>query len=172
MVPAVDISTSPSVDQSDRPSPSVDQSDRPLPSLDQSEQTSRAAGTESGCDGPWPGYPQCGDKIQVRNYFGYNIFGLYPSLPPSRPLSLPFSPIPPSLPPSLPLPLPPCLPQWMMDHWETDKCYAEHGVDGTQCSMQIYLSEVCYIIPYFQTLGKNVSPKGGKGVQHPSLSTG
>ena len=56
----------------------------------------------------------------------------------SPPLAFPPLPSLPSIPLSLSL-----SPQWMMDHWETEECYAKHGVDGTRCSMQIYLSEVC-----------------------------
>ena len=32
--------------------------------------------------------------------------------------------------------------QWMADHWKVDPCYAESGVDGSNCSFQRYLSEV------------------------------
>ncbi|XP_033107828.1 alpha-1,6-mannosylglycoprotein 6-beta-N-acetylglucosaminyltransferase A-like [Anneissia japonica] len=31
---------------------------------------------------------------------------------------------------------------WMRKMWKTDKCYADFGVNGTQCSFIIYLSEV------------------------------
>ncbi|CAI8038825.1 Alpha-1,6-mannosylglycoprotein 6-beta-N-acetylglucosaminyltransferase A [Geodia barretti] len=78
MVTTVDVSTS-------QPSP---------PSVPESSR-------DSECNGPWPGYPDCGEKIQ-----------------------------------------------WMMERWESEECYAEHGVDGTRCSMQIYLSEVEQFCPY------------------------
>ena len=34
----------------------------------------------------------------------------------------------------------------MQEHWESDKCYANHGVTGSLCSNQIYLSEVCVCV--------------------------
>lgn len=32
--------------------------------------------------------------------------------------------------------------EWMAGNWQIDKCYAELGVDGSQCSLQVYLSEI------------------------------
>ena len=32
--------------------------------------------------------------------------------------------------------------QWMKAHWKSDPCYAEYGVDGTDCTSRVYLSEV------------------------------
>ena len=32
--------------------------------------------------------------------------------------------------------------QWMRSHWQSDKCYAQFGVDGSDCSFRVYLSEV------------------------------
>ncbi|PAA50005.1 hypothetical protein BOX15_Mlig016412g4 [Macrostomum lignano] len=45
--------------------------------------------------------------------------------------------------------------EWMMKHWRDDPCYARHGVDGSECSMKIFLSEVeefCPILPFRQHL--------------------
>ncbi|CAD5123239.1 DgyrCDS11597 [Dimorphilus gyrociliatus] len=36
---------------------------------------------------------------------------------------------------------------WMKIHWRSDKCYSEHGVDGTMCSFRKYLSEVEWFCP-------------------------
>ncbi|KAL9957677.1 hypothetical protein ACROYT_G034601 [Oculina patagonica] len=32
--------------------------------------------------------------------------------------------------------------EWMKEHWKSDKKYAEHGVNGSLCSILVYLSEV------------------------------
>lgn len=32
--------------------------------------------------------------------------------------------------------------QWMKSFWKSDACYAQYGVDGSDCSFRIYLSEV------------------------------
>lgn len=32
--------------------------------------------------------------------------------------------------------------QWMRSHWQSDTCYSEFGVDGSECSFRVYLSEV------------------------------
>ena len=37
--------------------------------------------------------------------------------------------------------------QWMADHWESDPCYADFGVDGSKCSFQHYLSVVEHWCP-------------------------
>ncbi|NXW01094.1 MGT5B acetylglucosaminyltransferase, partial [Fregetta grallaria] len=45
---------------------------------------------------------------------------------------------------------PPCLfapSQWMRARWTSDPCYAFFGVDGTECSFLIYLSEVEWFCP-------------------------
>lgn len=38
-------------------------------------------------------------------------------------------------------------PQWMRARWTSDPCYAFFGVDGTECSFVIYLSEVEWFCP-------------------------
>lgn len=38
-------------------------------------------------------------------------------------------------------------PQWMRARWTSDPCYAFFGVDGTECSFLIYLSEVEWFCP-------------------------
>ena len=43
--------------------------------------------------------------------------------------------------------------QWMRAHWKSDACYAKLGVDGSDCSFQVYLSEVSCstlreVVPY------------------------
>lgn len=32
--------------------------------------------------------------------------------------------------------------QWMRQMWQSDACYASYGVDGSECSFLMYLSEV------------------------------
>ena len=32
--------------------------------------------------------------------------------------------------------------QWMETMWQSDPCYGQFGVDGSQCSFIMYLSEV------------------------------
>ena len=32
--------------------------------------------------------------------------------------------------------------KWMKAHWKSDPCYKEYGVDGSDCSFRMYLSEV------------------------------
>uniref|UniRef100_H9GSN8 alpha-1,6-mannosyl-glycoprotein 6-beta-N-acetylglucosaminyltransferase n=1 Tax=Anolis carolinensis TaxID=28377 RepID=H9GSN8_ANOCA len=41
--------------------------------------------------------------------------------------------------------------EWMRARWTSDPCYAFFGVDGTECSFLIYLSEVewfCPVLPW------------------------
>lgn len=40
-----------------------------------------------------------------------------------------------------------CPLQWMRARWTSDPCYAFFGVDGTECSFLIYLSEVEWFCP-------------------------
>lgn len=46
--------------------------------------------------------------------------------------------------------------QWMNTFWKSDSCYKKLGVDGTNCSFQIYLSEVrkAYTIIYMCIISK------------------
>ncbi|XP_070694569.1 alpha-1,6-mannosylglycoprotein 6-beta-N-acetylglucosaminyltransferase A-like [Pempheris klunzingeri] len=40
--------------------------------------------------------------------------------------------------------------KWMTDMWRTDPCYSSYGVNGSQCSFHIYLSEIeswCPVLP-------------------------
>lgn len=39
------------------------------------------------------------------------------------------------------------LTQWMRARWTSDPCYAFYGVDGSDCSFLIYLSEVEWFCP-------------------------
>jgi alpha-1,3(6)-mannosylglycoprotein beta-1,6-N-acetyl-glucosaminyltransferase len=32
--------------------------------------------------------------------------------------------------------------KWLKSFWKSDPCYAENGVDGSDCSFQVYLSEI------------------------------
>lgn len=41
----------------------------------------------------------------------------------------------------------PCFLQWMRARWTSDPCYAFYGVDGSDCSFLIYLSEVEWFCP-------------------------
>ena len=36
----------------------------------------------------------------------------------------------------------------MAGNWRKDKCYSQHGVDGSKCSFQKYLSEVEHFCPF------------------------
>lgn len=37
--------------------------------------------------------------------------------------------------------------QWMRARWTSDPCYAFYGVDGSDCSFLVYLSEVEWFCP-------------------------
>ncbi|KAK0425031.1 hypothetical protein QR680_008994 [Steinernema hermaphroditum] len=40
---------------------------------------------------------------------------------------------------------------WMRQFWQSEKCYAQNGVDGTDCSFSVFLSEVqhfCPVLPW------------------------
>ncbi|KAJ8019701.1 Alpha-1,6-mannosylglycoprotein 6-beta-N-acetylglucosaminyltransferase A [Holothuria leucospilota] len=55
--------------------------------------------------------------------------------------------------------------EWMKMFWQTDKCYSLYGVDGSDCSIFLYLSEVEKWCPHFSwrpklpPLRKNQGPK-------------
>lgn len=52
--------------------------------------------------------------------------------------------------------------QWMRARWTSDPCYAFFGVDGTECSFLIYLSEVewfCPPLPWRNQTAALPSPK-------------
>ena len=38
----------------------------------------------------------------------------------------------------------------MRGHWKTDPCYAHYGVDGSECSFRVYLSELESFCPLVQ----------------------
>ena len=44
----------------------------------------------------------------------------------------------------------------MRAHWKSDACYAQFGVDGTDCTFRVYLSEVESWCPALA--GRNVKP--------------
>ncbi|XP_040186052.1 alpha-1,6-mannosylglycoprotein 6-beta-N-acetylglucosaminyltransferase B isoform X2 [Rana temporaria] len=52
--------------------------------------------------------------------------------------------------------------EWMRSRWTSDPCYAFYGVDGTECSFLMYLSEVewfCPVLPWRnQSLGSFSKP--------------
>ncbi|PIO34917.1 hypothetical protein AB205_0157000 [Aquarana catesbeiana] len=52
--------------------------------------------------------------------------------------------------------------EWMRSRWTSDPCYAFYGVDGTECSFLMYLSEVewfCPVLPWRnQSLGSFYKP--------------
>lgn len=39
--------------------------------------------------------------------------------------------------------------QWMKEMWTTDPCYRSYGVNGSLCSIIIYLSEVTRLLPIY-----------------------
>ncbi|XP_041481614.1 alpha-1,6-mannosylglycoprotein 6-beta-N-acetylglucosaminyltransferase A-like isoform X2 [Lytechinus variegatus] len=45
---------------------------------------------------------------------------------------------------------------WMRDMWRSDTCYAQYGVDGTECSFRVYLSEVENWCP--RVKGREIDP--------------
>lgn len=52
--------------------------------------------------------------------------------------------------------------QWMRARWTSDPCYAFFGVDGTECSFLIYLSEVewfCPPLPWRNQTATQAAPK-------------
>ncbi|XP_053309926.1 alpha-1,6-mannosylglycoprotein 6-beta-N-acetylglucosaminyltransferase B [Spea bombifrons] len=56
--------------------------------------------------------------------------------------------------------------EWMRSRWTSDPCYAFYGVDGTECSFLVYLSEVewfCPVLPWrnqsFNLLSKPIPKK-------------
>lgn len=56
----------------------------------------------------------------------------------------------------------PAPPQWMRARWTSDPCYAFFGVDGTECSFLIYLSEVewfCPPLPWRNQTAAQTAPK-------------
>lgn len=59
-------------------------------------------------------------------------------------------------------------PQWMRARWTSDPCYAFFGVDGTECSFLIYLSEVewfCPPLPWRNQTAARTAPKSLPKVQ-------
>lgn len=52
--------------------------------------------------------------------------------------------------------------QWMRARWTSDPCYAFFGVDGTECSFLVYLSEVewfCPPLPWRNQTAPRMAPK-------------
>lgn len=52
--------------------------------------------------------------------------------------------------------------QWMRARWTSDPCYAFFGVDGTECSFLVYLSEVewfCPPLPWRNQTAHQTAPK-------------
>ena len=70
-------------------------------------------------------YPQCEQKMKVVYYLSSVFF-----------LSL--------------ARMPNCF-QWMSAFWKTDPCYQKYGVDGSNCSIIVYLSEVEHYCPKLPT---------------------
>ncbi|XP_061477809.1 alpha-1,6-mannosylglycoprotein 6-beta-N-acetylglucosaminyltransferase B isoform X1 [Rhineura floridana] len=48
--------------------------------------------------------------------------------------------------------------EWMRARWTSDPCYAFFGVDGTECSFLIYLSEVEWFCPVLPWRNQTVTP--------------
>lgn len=48
--------------------------------------------------------------------------------------------------------------QWMRARWTSDPCYAFFGVDGTECSFLIYLSEVEWFCPPLPWRNQTAAP--------------
>ncbi|XP_064646292.1 alpha-1,6-mannosylglycoprotein 6-beta-N-acetylglucosaminyltransferase A-like isoform X2 [Lineus longissimus] len=50
--------------------------------------------------------------------------------------------------------------KWMRSFWKSDKCYGDYGVDGSECSIIIYLSEVehwCPVLSWRKAMIKNTT---------------
>lgn len=41
--------------------------------------------------------------------------------------------------------------QWMKNMWQSDPCYSRYGVNGSLCSILIYLSEVTHLVLHIQS---------------------
>ncbi|XP_069809979.1 alpha-1,6-mannosylglycoprotein 6-beta-N-acetylglucosaminyltransferase B isoform X1 [Dendropsophus ebraccatus] len=48
--------------------------------------------------------------------------------------------------------------EWMRSRWTSDPCYAFYGVDGTECSFLVYLSEVEWFCPVLPWRNQSISP--------------
>lgn len=48
--------------------------------------------------------------------------------------------------------------QWMRARWTSDPCYAFYGVDGSDCSFLIYLSEVEWFCPPLTWRNQTATP--------------
>ncbi|XP_071968075.1 alpha-1,6-mannosylglycoprotein 6-beta-N-acetylglucosaminyltransferase B [Engystomops pustulosus] len=48
--------------------------------------------------------------------------------------------------------------EWMRSRWTSDPCYAFYGVDGTECSFLVYLSEVEWFCPVLPWRNQSLSP--------------
>lgn len=48
--------------------------------------------------------------------------------------------------------------QWMRARWTSDPCYAFYGVDGSDCSFLIYLSEVEWFCPPLAWRNQTTTP--------------
>ncbi|XP_055971388.1 alpha-1,6-mannosylglycoprotein 6-beta-N-acetylglucosaminyltransferase B isoform X2 [Sorex fumeus] len=58
--------------------------------------------------------------------------------------------------------------EWMRARWTSDPCYAFFGVDGTECSFLVYLSEVewfCPTLPWRNRTAAHAAPKTPPRVQ-------
>ncbi|KAM4661847.1 alpha-1,6-mannosylglycoprotein 6-beta-N-acetylglucosaminyltransferase B isoform 1-T2 [Discoglossus pictus] len=47
--------------------------------------------------------------------------------------------------------------EWMRSRWTSDPCYAFYGVDGTECSFLVYLSEVEWFCPVLPWRNQSIS---------------
>ncbi|KAM4692565.1 alpha-1,6-mannosylglycoprotein 6-beta-N-acetylglucosaminyltransferase B [Rhinophrynus dorsalis] len=48
--------------------------------------------------------------------------------------------------------------EWMRSRWTSDPCYSFYGVDGTECSFLVYLSEVEWFCPVLPWRNQSTSP--------------
>ncbi|XP_056406447.1 alpha-1,6-mannosylglycoprotein 6-beta-N-acetylglucosaminyltransferase B isoform X2 [Hyla sarda] len=48
--------------------------------------------------------------------------------------------------------------EWMRSRWTSDPCYAFYGVDGTECSFLVYLSEVEWFCPVLPWRNQSIGP--------------
>ena len=60
--------------------------------------------------------------------------------------------------------------QWMKLHWKDDSCYAKYGVDGSECSFRVYLSEFENFCPLVKGRTRPPPPNATKHFEPVRLS--
>uniref|UniRef100_A0A4W3HJX4 alpha-1,6-mannosyl-glycoprotein 6-beta-N-acetylglucosaminyltransferase n=1 Tax=Callorhinchus milii TaxID=7868 RepID=A0A4W3HJX4_CALMI len=63
-----------------------------------------------------------------------------------------------------------CKAEWMCAHWQSDPCYSFYGVDGSTCSILIYLSEMEHFCPMLVWSNSTAGSARPKGEEKPVVS--